>query len=74
MFTSKWCSHCATQKDKFNTAKLYPVYVDIDEEIYDSYKDIAEVNELPTIVILEGMKPIRTFVGDTEIEEIKKEL
>ena len=74
MFTAKWCGHCVNQKKAFKDAGLNPIYVDIDEEIYDAYKNLMEVNELPTIVILDGLKPIKTFVGETDIEEIKKEL
>lgn len=74
MFTAKWCGHCISQKKAFQNAGLNPIYVDIDEEIYDAYKNLVEINELPTIVILEGLKPIKTFVGETDVEEIKREL
>lgn len=72
MFTAKWCGHCTNQKKAFKNAGLNPIYVDIDEEIYDAYKSLMEVNELPTIVILEGLKPIKTFVGETDVKEIKE--
>ena len=74
MFTAKWCGHCISQKRAFKDAGLNPIYVDIDEEIYDAYKNLVEINELPTIVILEDLKPIKTFVGETDVEEIKREL
>ena len=74
MFTAKWCGHCVNQKRAFKEVGLNPTYVDIDEEIYDAYKNLMEVNELPTIVILEGLKPIKTFVGETDVKEIKEAL
>lgn len=72
MFTAKWCGHCISQKKTFQNVGLNPTYVDIDEEICDAYKNLVEVNELPTIVILDGLKPIKTFVGETDVKEIKE--